>query len=98
MPLTDLEIRYFQPASRAYKKADGLGLFVEVMPTGSKLWRWKYRIPICGCNAARAVRSDRAYQGLNGLNITDLAPLAALLRSEFEIEATLGEGFADWMR
>lgn len=37
MPLTDLEIRYFQPASRAYKKADGLGLFVEVMPTGSKL-------------------------------------------------------------
>lgn len=44
MPLTDLEIRNFQPGPRAYKKTDGLGLFIEVMPNGSKLWRWKYRI------------------------------------------------------
>jgi integrase len=44
MPLTDLEIRNFQPGPKAYKKADGLGLFIEVMPNGSKLWRWKYRI------------------------------------------------------
>jgi hypothetical protein len=44
IPLTDLEIRNFQPGPKAYKKADGLGLCIEVLPNGSKLWRWKYRI------------------------------------------------------
>ena len=44
MPLTDLQIRHFEPAERPYKKADGGGLYVEAMPSGSKLWRLKYRI------------------------------------------------------
>ncbi len=41
MPLTDLELRNLQPAERTYKRADGLGLYIEVTPKGSKLWRWK---------------------------------------------------------
>lgn len=44
MPLTDLQIRHFEPGPRPYKKADGGGLYIEVMPSGSKLWRWKYRM------------------------------------------------------
>ena len=44
MPLTDLQIRHFEPSERPYKKADGGGLYIEVMPSGSKLWRLKYRI------------------------------------------------------
>ncbi len=41
MPLTDLELRNLQPAERTNKRADGLGLYIEVTPKGSKLWRWK---------------------------------------------------------
>lgn len=32
--------------SKPYKLADGRGLFLLVQPTGSKLWRWKYRRPV----------------------------------------------------
>jgi integrase len=43
MPLSDSQIRALRPRAKAYKKADQRGLFIEVHPTGSKLWRWKYR-------------------------------------------------------
>lgn len=43
MPLTDLQIRHFEPAERSYKKGDGGGLYIEITPKGSKLCRWKYR-------------------------------------------------------
>jgi integrase len=41
--LTDTAIRAAKPREKAYKLFDGLGLYVEVTPTGSKLWRLKYR-------------------------------------------------------
>jgi len=37
-------LRVAKPAAKAYKLAIGGGLYLEVMPGGSKLWRWKYRI------------------------------------------------------
>lgn len=43
MSLKDAEIRAFQPADRAYKKTDSGGLYLEIFPNGSKLWRWKFR-------------------------------------------------------
>lgn len=43
MPLSDLQIRNAGPQAKAYKLADGGGLFLLVQPTGSKLWRLKYR-------------------------------------------------------
>lgn len=43
MTLTAAEIKGFKPAAKAYKRADGKGLYVEIAPSGSKLWRWKYR-------------------------------------------------------
>lgn len=42
MALKDLEIRALQPRDRIYKKADERGLNIEVHPSGSKLWRFKY--------------------------------------------------------
>lgn len=42
MALKDLEIRALQPKERIYKKADERGLYIEVHPGGSKLWRFKY--------------------------------------------------------
>ena len=43
MALTDAEIKGFRPIDTPYKRADGGGLYLEVFPNGSKLWRWKFR-------------------------------------------------------
>lgn len=42
-PLTDTAIKVAKPRDKAYKLTDGQGLYLEVMPNGSKLWRLKYR-------------------------------------------------------
>ena len=42
-PLTSVQIKNAKPKEKAYKLFDGGGLFLQVMPTGSKLWRMKYR-------------------------------------------------------
>ena len=44
MRLTDAKIRNSKPAEKPYKLTDGAGLHLEVRPTGSKLWRYRYRI------------------------------------------------------
>ena len=44
MPLKDAEIRALSADVAPKKKADGKGLYIEVSPTGAKLWRLKYRI------------------------------------------------------
>lgn len=44
MKLTDLACKTSKPKSKAYKLSDGGGLYLEIMPTGSKCWRMKYRI------------------------------------------------------
>ena len=40
--LTDLKVRSAKKREKAYKLADGGGLFLEVTPAGAKLWRLKY--------------------------------------------------------
>lgn len=44
MPLTDVAVRAAKPREKSYKLADGQGMYIEVMPNGSKYWRLKYRI------------------------------------------------------
>ncbi|WP_298281615.1 integrase arm-type DNA-binding domain-containing protein [Acidocella sp.] len=44
MALTDTAIRNAKPKDKPYKVADAQGLYLLVNPTGSKLWRIKYRI------------------------------------------------------
>ena len=43
MPLTVLQITALHPLDKSYRKADEKGLYIEVFPNGSKLWRFKYR-------------------------------------------------------
>lgn len=43
MPLSDTAIRAAKPRDKAYKMADGGGLTLLVKPTGSKIWRMRYR-------------------------------------------------------
>jgi integrase len=44
MALTDTAIRKAVPHDKPYKLSDGGGMYLEVMPTGAKYWRLKYRI------------------------------------------------------
>jgi hypothetical protein len=70
MALTDAKIRNTKPRSKPVKLTDGGGLYLEVRPTGSKLWRYRYRIagrenlfavgdyPALGLAEARAMRAE----------------------------------------
>ncbi len=42
--LTEMAIKKAKPEAKAYKMADGGGMYLLVQPTGSKWWRLKYRI------------------------------------------------------
>ena len=42
MKLTKAECDRLKPKEKSYKKFDGGGLYLEVMPKGAKLWRLKY--------------------------------------------------------
>jgi integrase len=43
MPLSDTTIRTAKPTEKLYRLTDANGLCLEVAPTGSKLWRYRYR-------------------------------------------------------
>ncbi len=70
MPLTDRQIRTAKPTEKPYKLGDGGGLFLQITPKGSKLWRLKYRFdgkekllslgayPDVPLRAARMARDD----------------------------------------
>jgi hypothetical protein len=44
MPLTDTAIKKAKASARPMKFSDAKGMYLLVNPTGSKLWRWKYRV------------------------------------------------------
>lgn len=43
MKLTDKFIKSLKPKDKPYKNGDGGGLYLEVLPTGTMSWRYKYR-------------------------------------------------------
>lgn len=43
MKLSEVAVRKAKPEAKPYKMADGGGMYLEVMPNGSKYWRLKYR-------------------------------------------------------
>lgn len=80
-PLTDIQLRNAKPADKPYKLSDGGGLYVEVMPNGSKFWRMKVRqsngkesrltfgsYPDVTLAAARAERSKTKLQQSAGID------------------------------
>ncbi|MCB9979655.1 MAG: tyrosine-type recombinase/integrase [Rhodospirillales bacterium] len=44
MKLKDIQCRQAEPRDKPYRLSDGGGMYLEVMPNGSKYWRLKYRI------------------------------------------------------
>jgi integrase len=43
-PLSEAQIRAMEPRATRYSVADGNGLVLEVMPTGNKVWRFRYSL------------------------------------------------------
>lgn len=44
MAITDSIPKNAKPAEKPYKISDSGGLYLQVMPSGAKYWRLKYRI------------------------------------------------------
>lgn len=42
-PLTEMQVRKAKPHEKAYRIFDGGGLYLEVNPKGSRIWRMKFR-------------------------------------------------------
>lgn len=70
MPITDVKIRNAKPSTKPFKIADSEGLYIEIRPSGKKLWRYRYKIagkenvyalggyPDLSLSDARAARND----------------------------------------
>lgn len=80
-PLTDIQLRNAKPTDKSYKLSDGGGLYIEVMPSGTKFWRMKVRqangkesrltfgsYPEVTLAGARAERSNVKQQHASGID------------------------------
>ncbi len=80
MALTDSKIKNLSPESKIYKKFDAHGLYLEVSPAGSKLWRFRYkfqgkskllslgRYPEVGLKKARELRDKANLEIIQGID------------------------------
>lgn len=46
MPLTETRLRALKAKDKSYKVADQRGLYVEVTPSGGKLWRFSTMVRV----------------------------------------------------
>jgi len=70
MALTELAIKNFKPNATPYRVTDSEGLYLEISPSGGKLWRWRYyyqgkqqllalgKYPVVGLAEARSKRNE----------------------------------------
>lgn len=78
--LSDPDVRHAKPKDKKYPLRDGGALYCEVLPTGTKTWRYDYRIhgkqktytigqyPTIGLSEARVLRDDAKQQVKNGID------------------------------
>ncbi|EPL0396808.1 integrase [Enterobacter asburiae] len=80
MKLNARQVDAAKPREKAYKLADGAGLYLEVVPSGSKYWRMKYRFngkekrmafgvyPAVSLAQARALRDEAKKKLAEGID------------------------------
>ena len=80
MPLNDRACKTAKPREKLYRLSDSLGMYLEVMPNGSKYWRCKYRFggkekrlalgvyPEVSLKDARDRRADARMQLASGID------------------------------
>lgn len=107
--LTNVSVKNAAPGDKAFKLYDGRGLYLEVMPTGAKYWRFKYRFggkekrlalgvyPETSLKEARDQTSEARRNLKQGSDPADLrrqAKLAQQLTSENSFEKVAAEWYA----
>ncbi|MDR3076380.1 MAG: integrase arm-type DNA-binding domain-containing protein [Synergistaceae bacterium] len=80
MPLTELEIKNARPKEKAYRLPDASGLYLDVRPTGKRVWRVKYKMmgkentltlgeyPLVTLRQAREKRDEARRLIINGVD------------------------------
>jgi integrase len=110
MALTDAGIRTLVPQEKAYRKADGRGLFLLVTPSGGKSWRYRYQFqghaqqlvigpyPEIGLAAARAERDKAIVQVAQGINpaLEKKQRKLAEKKAEADVENTFAKVAREW--
>lgn len=107
MSLTDVKIKQLKPREKEYKESDEKGLYLLVKPTGSKLWRLKYRIggvekklslgtyPEISLKDARESRDKARSQIANGIDPSELKKAAKVTQAGLNCFSTVAlEWFA----
>lgn len=109
-PLTDMQVKNAKPKAKAYKLADGGGLYLEVTPVGSKLWRMKFKqasgkesrlsfgaYPEVGLTQARSSRATARQLRANDIDPGQAKREAKILRSA-AVAHTFEAVARDWLR
>jgi hypothetical protein len=78
MPLTDTKLRNAKSGEKPYKLMDSLGLYLLVTPTGSKLWRYRFRL--------------HGKEGLYAIGEYPMIPLAAARAARDQTRALVKQG------
>lgn len=109
--LTALKIKTAKPAERAYKIADGGGLFLLVQPNGSKLWRYKFRLQgveglqalgafpevgLAEARAAHAASRQLVASGVNPVQARRFERESKALASMHRDKGSFETMYADW--
>lgn len=80
MQLADTSVRHAKPKNKSYKMADSQGLYIQIMPSGSKHWKMKYRFegrekklsfgeyPLVSLRDARDLRDAARIQIIKGID------------------------------
>lgn len=107
--LTDTQCRNAKAKEKPYKLTDGKGLYLEVRPNGSKLWRYRYRIagkenlfavgdyPAMGLTEARAEREAARKLVKDGIHPAHRRRTETLRRS-IEAESTFKAVAEVWIK
>lgn len=105
MQLTDAAVRQAKPKDKSYKMADSQGLYIQVMPSGSKHWKMKYRFagrekklsfgeyPRVSLRDARDLRDEARNQITKGID-----PSLEKRRNRLRGHVTAGNSFSDISR
>lgn len=104
--LTDTQIKALKPKAARYRVTDADGLLLEVMPSGSKIWRYRYRLngervapltigdyPAVSLAAARKRRDDWAVLVARGES-----PKQAVKEAKAERCNTIAAFSVEWLR
>ncbi len=111
MPLTDKTIRNLTPTQKPFKKYDGNGLYLEVKPTGSKLWRFRFNFegkakllalgefPAVGLKDARDLRDEARNKLARGIDPALEKQLVkkGQVRAEAEAANTFEKVAREWL-